>query len=208
MTIRRYIPSILVIISIISLIMIFRFPFFELLIQPVIYFFWAFWRLLLSIDQVYYWWFLIILTVLMLIRSISIKSEHGLRYSLKEYHEPLRDAEFWGNQIIKGAYDKNEREILQHSIILLLALAISTRERSDSSQAMETILARKADLPDFIYSFILPSKGSKGHLRMSIYFFFPKWMRRLDIRTRNSYYRSINLIFDWIGNYMEISHED
>lgn len=168
------------------------------LVRPIALVFWAFWRLLQSIDQIYYWGALIIFSTLYALYRLTRESTHTAPVKQPGENVVLENLDYWRNSIVFTCDEIDQDNLLKQNLGKMLAAIYAAQQPGTANIDIYTALHRQEiKLPDKIFKFLFPPETTRPSfsipiLVQAIKHTYQKIVRRLSRRDVEDYYQSID----------------
>ena len=208
---KRYILLLFVLISLAGIAVGFRSFFMVNIIEPIAVLFWAFWRIVISVNQNIYWIILIVSCFMLVLRLIPIENDNlpNPAYTYK-YKSPNR-VEYWQTLIKESILGMEESERLRVNLENLLTLVNAKPGQTGSKDSDEVNANGQRQLSLRAKRFLFPQKRSEGTLsleyRFDIKSLIPKRLQRRSGKFVPQDTTAIADILEYMETEMEMSHD-
>ena len=208
---KRYMLPILVLISLAGIAVGFRSFFMANIIEPIAVVFWAFWRIIASVNQSIYWSILILICLILVLRLVPIENDNRLNptYTYK-YRSPNR-VEYWQTLINESILGKEEGERLRVNLENLFKSVNAESGRTGSKDSAEVIAKGQRQLSLRATRLLFPQKRSEGAFfldhRLDIKSLIPKRLQRWTGKFVPQDTTAIAEILEYMDTEMEMSHD-
>lgn len=208
---KRYILPLLVLISIAGIAVGFRSFFMANIIEPIAVLFWAFWRIIISVNQNIYWMILIIICLMLVLRLVPIEKDSlpNPAYTYK-YRSPNR-VEYWQTLINESILGREGGERLRVNLENLLASVNAKSGRIGLKDSDEVIAKGQRQLSLRATRFLFPQKQSEGAFfpdhRLDIKSLIPKRLQGWAGKFVPQDTTTIAEILEYMETEMEMSHD-
>ncbi len=208
---KRYIPPLLVLISLAGTAVGFRSFFMANIIEPIAVLCWALWRIVTSVNQNIYWVILIIVCLIMAHRLIPVGKDRlpNPAYSYK-YKSPNR-VEYWQTLITESALGEGESERLRANLENLLISVDAKSGRTASKDSDGVIANRQRQLSLRAMRLLFPQRGRGGtsipDQRLDIKSLIPRQLQRWAGKYVSQDTAVISEILEYMETEMEMSHD-
>lgn len=181
------------------------------IIEPIAAMFWAFWRIISSVNQNIYWVILIIFCAILVIRLVPAGNNNTTNSAYNYKHSSQSRVEYWQSLLTSATMEKDGIERLRSNLKELLQRIIDEEEQSNPTSSEKIALLGKTPLPISVQNFLFPPKQKLktffGGLQFQPLFSTPRWFRRWATKFIQPDNASIDEVLKWMESTMEISHD-
>ena len=208
---KRYILPLLVLISLAGIAVGFRSFFMANIIEPIAVLFWAFWRVIVSVNQNIYWMILIVICLMLVLRLVPTEKDNlpNPAYTYK-YKSPNR-VEYWQTLINESILGREEGERLRGNLENLFTSVNAESGRTGSKDSDEVIAKGQRQLSLRATRLLFPQKRTEGAFfqdhRLDIKSLIPKRLQRWAGKFVPQDTTAIAEILEYMENEMEMSHD-
>ena len=190
---KKLVFPLLIVLFLIVLTATFRVFLLPYIIEPIALLFWAFWRVISSVDQTIYWILLIVIGAILVFRIIPSNREERLNPAYNGRKKSLNRVEHWQKLIKEAALGKDESKRLRESLEVLLATVAAQEGQSETTAMKEAITRRE-----------IPSPLSAQRFRL----FGPRWFRGWMSKFTPQDYTLIDKTLRWMEIKLELKHDN
>jgi len=201
--------------TIISFAILFRSFLVENIISPLAFVFWLIVRIFLSVDQRVYWGGLILVTILYAMRNLTLEPESEAWNAGPDTNATLERIKNWRTLIAISADAVSDQDLtLKRNLIeLLIATYANKQQESVFFEVEEALRQKQIALPQPIFDFLFapePTHPQKKLLRIWEYIRSAprRWVHKWTGREAAEYYQSIEDVFSFMENSLEINDDD
>lgn len=208
---KRYTLPLIVLISLAGIAVGFRSFFMANIIEPIAVLFWAFWRIIISVNQNIYWMILIIICLMFVLRLVPIEKDNqpNPAYTYK-YRSPNR-VEYWQALINESMLGREEGERLRVNLENLLTSVNAKSGRTGSKDSDEVIAKGQRQLSLRAMRLLFPQKRRDRAFfpdhRLDIKSLIPKRLQGWAEKFVPQDTTSIAEILEYMETEMEMSHD-
>lgn len=183
----------IIVFLLIVLIATFRVFLLPYVIAPIALLFWAFWRVISSVDQTIYWILLIVTCALLVLRIIPSVREETPNPAYNAKKKSLNRVEHWQKLMKDAALGKDESKRLCESLEALLVNVAAQEEQSETTAIKDAIAEAK-----------FPLALSKQRSLL----FGPRWFRPWVSKFFPQDYTLIDETLRWMESELELNHDN
>jgi hypothetical protein len=190
---QRFMFPILIVFLLIVLIATFRAFLLPYIIEPIALLFWAFWRVISSVDQNIYWILLIVICAILVFRIIPSIRDGTPNPAYNGRKKSLNQVEHWQKLIKEAALGKDESRRFRESLETLLVTVAAQEEQSETTAIKEAISEGRNPLS-------FPTQR--------ILLFGPRWFRGWANKFLPQDYTLIDETLRWMEIELELKHDN
>jgi hypothetical protein len=201
---RRHLLLLLVLISLAGIAVGFRSFFMANIIEPIAVLFWAFWRIIASVNQSIYWSILILICLILVLRLIPIENDNLPNPVYNYRYKPSSRVKYWQTLIDESILGKEEGKRLRVNLENLFKSANAESGRTDSKDSDEANANGQRQLSLRAKRFLFPQKRTDG--AFDIKSLIPKRFQRWSGKFVPQDTTAITEILEYMETEMEMSH--
>jgi len=189
----------------------------ETFVTPLAVVFWMFWRVLISIDQVYYWG-LFVVAILAYLAYLFVRSPQRWdsfeRAQAGAANAILENVKFWRLAILLNADEFDRPNLLKNNLGKMLVTVYNLKQPGTTFlEIHERLKQKQIDLPKNIYTFLYAGEETPPRLSLvkvlrSIRQAPARWLRHWSGRDLADYYQTVADVIAFMESLMEMDHDD
>ena len=208
---KQFALPILITVLLVILIVSFRSFLLTNIIEPIALLFWAFWRIITSVNQHVYWMALIVLCSMLFLRLFPSGDNKSSRSAYNDRGKSLNRVEHWQTLMKDSVLGNDKSRRLHDSLKDLLISIVAQGEEGDPIELEEFVAKGKVPLSLATQQYLYPpvERHGKFHLnqKINIMSLAPRWLRKWRGKFVHQDYTSIDEILRWMETELEIDDE-
>ncbi|PKO12651.1 MAG: hypothetical protein CVU39_22750 [Chloroflexi bacterium HGW-Chloroflexi-10] len=186
---------------------LFRNVLFTFVIEPIGIFFWAIYRVLLSVDQKIFWFVLMVFAGYIVLRNMPASVDEYKKYTDAPSPKSIKGVQYW-HQVFTGtaAHGKSQKTVSLEMKDLLISV-IASQERLPKTKVIAALDNQQYPLPATTYAFLYPKKETMKTGLFKLNGLLPLRLKNGRLHENREQNEIVEELLQWIETYMEI-HND
>lgn len=209
---KQFALPILISILLVGLMVSFRSFLLAYVIEPIALLFWAFWRVIASVDQHIYWFALIVFCSILVLRLLPTGNDSSSASAYNDREKSLNRVEHWQTLIKNATLGNEESRLLRDNLKDLLISIGAQDEQSEPMELEDIFMKGEISLPLAVQQYLFSPVDNGGRFsifqKINLIFLAPRWIRKWISKFIYQDNTLIDETIRWMEIELEINDEE